>query len=488
MNSERPAKGTAAERTVDPTAEPTPTRLDSPDSDPHALSQPRPGGVPASNVTLDLGGSAQSRLDADVDREIDTELIGSGLDTFQILSLLGRGGMGRVYLAWHYRLERLCALKVIAPELARFEPRRLEMFFSEARAAAQLVHPHVVTVHSLGHDRGYHFIEMEYVKGHSLHELATRPEPLPVERACRIVAQTAQALAAAHERSLVHADVKPDNVLVRDQGWAKLSDFGLARAKSASGGGSGGGEGGGSPSPLVGTPPFMAPELFARAAPHVASDIYALGATLFTALVGHPPFQPATLAEAHALHERAPPPSPSAERGEVPSDLDELVRAMLAKRPADRPGGCDQLAEALGEIADRLTDPGQVIAAAMKGLDATWSEEAGRFALDIPLGGGRHQVVYAELLEAQSAARQLLSFWTPCAPAAGGHDRFVLELNGRLPFGAVSIRAWRGCPYYVMVENHPRGTLDVATVRAAVRHLAQAADEVEQRIIGLDSH
>lgn len=427
--------------------------------------------------TVDLGSDANLSLPPQSGNELDEDLIGSRLDIYQVLSLLGAGGMGRVYLAWHERLERLCALKVIAPELVRFEPHRLDMFFREARTAANLQHPNIVTVHSLGHDRGYHFIEMEYIGGTSLREMVAPGMPMNFGLAIQLVAQVASGLATAHERNLIHADVKPDNVMVTPTLIAKLTDFGLARAKAAPKGSPG----------LVGTPSFMAPELYAGASPSVASDVYGLGVTLFSVLVGELPFVASSVVEMERCHREGAIPSLNAYRPSLPKRLDELISLMMAKDVNARPGCCRELSEELQQIANSLVELKTSVERAMRGLGVTWEQDGESFRFRVPLDGSRQQLVYADIVESDQAGEQLVSFWSPCAPVDESHFQFVLQLNGRLPYGAVSIRELAGRSHFVMLENHQRGTLDPEEIRAAVLHVARWADHVEHRITGLDS-
>src|SRR6516165_220450 len=187
-------------------------------------------------------------------RAADDRLIGRRVGSYRIESLLGRGSMASVYKAKHLGLHRDCALKIIDHDLVQDQPAVREQFWAEARAAANLVHPHVVTVHNLGSVDGCHFIEMEYVPGgQTLRESLVREGPLEPARAARLARQVVLALGAAHDSGLVHRDIKPANVLLTPDGRAKLADFGLVRRLDELT------EGG---APVAGTPSFMAPELF----------------------------------------------------------------------------------------------------------------------------------------------------------------------------------------------------------------------------------
>lgn len=390
--------------------------------------------------------------------------------------------MGRVYLGWHERLHRLCAIKIISPDLARFEPRLLQMFFAEARSAARLQHPNIVAIHSVGEDRSFPFIEMEYVDGLNLREVAELDPPCPPLKCARLGAQIASALSAAHARNLVHGDVKPDNVLVTHQSLAKLVDFGLARTLRE--------EQRDQHSRTVGTPGFMAPELFVAGTPNVATDVYALGTTLFHLLTRQLPYSAATLSEFQQAHAHAPVPEIRPLRPDVPEKLESLIQALLAKEPENRPGDCLDIAWQLHEFANALVDLRELIADALRDREIDWSGEEDQFTFRVLLPDHRRQVIHAEVNDADtpSGKHRILTFWTPCAPATEAHYRTVLDLNGRLPYGAFSIRNIAGQPYFVMVENHPRDTIDAPEIRAAVLHLAEWADYLERQITGRDIH
>lgn len=453
-----------------------------PDEDARASSIP-----PGERTTPSIDVANQTTVALGLPQHLPTvaaedALIGSQLDVYDVVSLLGQGGMGRVYKAWHRRLHRQSAVKVILPEIVQADPLRLEMFFAEARLAAKLQHPHVVAIHSLGEDAGYHFIEMEYVDGKSLFSLIEEFGRFNGLQSTQLMRQAALALVAAHQVGLVHGDVKPQNLMVKMAGnWeVKLGDFGLARAYSQ--------DRGWWKTRLAGTPAFMAPELFAGQPPTQASDIYALGATYFALLTGRTPFAAQTLTEMAQRHAEAPPPAASEERDDIPHDISELIQRMLAKDPDQRPLSNGDLPEALRKIETSLVDLEQLVAEAMTGVDAQWSFEK-TFRFDVPLVNGRRQILQGEVIDPQgSTGEQLFSLWTPCAPAKPEYYHEVLELNGKLDVGAISIRSWRGEPYFVMVENLHRGSVAPVEIRAAVLNLARAADGLELRLTGRDLH
>ena len=262
------------------------------------------------------------------ERDIEVDpLVGQRVGQYHIESIVGRGSMARVYKARHLGLGRHCALKVMDPALDVEQPGIRDQFWAEARAAANLIHPHVVTIHNLGSLESLHFIEMEYVAGGlTLRESLVREGPLEPLRATVLARQVALALQAAHDAGLVHRDVKPANVLLTSDGRAKLSDFGLVRRLDDLTKGS---------APLAGTPTFMAPELFRGTPASPQSDIYALGVLLFHTLSGRLPFIADNIHQIIQLHQHQPIPDIS-ETIIVPEALSAILNRCLAKSPSDR--------------------------------------------------------------------------------------------------------------------------------------------------------
>jgi YVTN family beta-propeller protein len=246
----------------------------------------------------------------------------------RITGVAGRGGMGVVYRAVQLDLDRAVALKLIAPQLAEDQSFR-ERFVRESRLAASIDHPNVIPIYYTGEEQGALYIAMRYVEGSDLRTLVRAAGHLGPERAAHIVAQVGSALDAAHERGIVHRDVKPANVLLGSQEHAYLTDFGLTkRISSASGQTHAGG--------WVGTLGFVAPEQIRGERVDARADVYALGCVLFHTLAGGPPYRrdsdEATL-WAH-LHEDAP--SLRASAPDAPPELQAVIDRALAKEPDER--------------------------------------------------------------------------------------------------------------------------------------------------------
>jgi len=266
-----------------------------------------------------------------VDRTVADPLIGRVLDgRYRIGPRIARGGMATVYEALDQRLDRVCAVKVMHSGLGDdhdFAAR----FVREARSAARLSHPNVVAVFDQGDDDGTLFLAMEYIPGHTLRDVIRKESPMPPAKALTLLEPVLSALAAAHAAGLIHRDVKPENVLLADDGRVKVADFGLARAVSAetqhtaTGG------------VLIGTVSYLSPELVVDGRADARSDVYAAGVLLYEMLTGRKPHEgesPIQVAYKH-VHEDVPP--PSHEVPGIPPYVDALVARATARDPQLRP-------------------------------------------------------------------------------------------------------------------------------------------------------
>ena len=268
-------------------------------------------------------------------------LIGRLVDgRYRVRARIARGGMATVYVATDMRLERRIALKVMHAHLSddsAFQSR----FIQEARAAARLADPHVVNVFDQGQDGELAYLVMEYLPGITLRELMREQKRLTVTQTITIMDAILSGLAAAHAAGIVHRDVKPENVLLAEDGRIKIGDFGLARATTANTA---------TGAQLLGTIAYLAPELVTRGTADARSDIYALGIMLYEMLVGEQPYQgeqPMQIAFQHATEQV---PRPSARNAGVPDQLDELVLWATAKSPDDRPMDAKEMLTRLREI------------------------------------------------------------------------------------------------------------------------------------------
>ncbi len=261
---------------------------------------------------------------------------------FTVVDRLGSGGMGEVYLVRNPRLERLDALKVLRPAFGGDDDSR-SRFLYEARLAATLHHPNIVTIYDAGEAESRLYIDMQYIDGPDLRRVLEREGRLRPARALAILGQIAAALDAAHMQGLLHRDVKPENMLLsRPAGYvdehAYLTDFGIgkfgddATSRTASG-------------EVVGTPAYLAPERQMGQADHRV-DVYSLGCVLYEVLVGKPPFEATSIPALWHAHASAPRPKPSEQDPSLPRFLDDVIARALALAPQDRFNSCGELVAA----------------------------------------------------------------------------------------------------------------------------------------------
>jgi serine/threonine protein kinase len=246
--------------------------------------------------------------------------------------------MGRVLEARDRRLRRTVALKQLLED-ARGNPVANQLFLREARAAASLNHPNIVTVYDVDEIDGSIYIAMEFLEGEGLDAILRKRGHLAPKDACRIGAQICSGLGFAHGHGLIHRDIKTSNLFLTNSRIVKIMDFGLAKFTAENRRARGG---------LGGTPQFMSPEQTTGAPVDHRSDLYSLGITLFHLLTGSVPFSGGDIAEQHRL---AVPPDPREIRPEVPEALARLIRALLAKRPEERPAEASWVGQRLTEGA-----------------------------------------------------------------------------------------------------------------------------------------
>ncbi|MCB1612236.1 MAG: serine/threonine protein kinase, partial [Xanthomonadales bacterium] len=266
---------------------------------------------------------------------------------YRVLSPLGRGGMASVYLAMQESVEREVALKIMAPQLSA-DPTFGERFLREARIAAKLHHRHVVSIFDVGVYNGFHYCTMEYLPGGPV--MRRGDKPLALKPALRCIREISMALHYAQEKGFIHRDVKPDNILLREDGTCVLGDFGIARAadsgtimtKTGS---------------VVGTPHYMSPEQLRGRAIDGRADLYSLGVVFFQLITGKVPFEASDSLAVGIMHMTAPIP-------QLPSEfkiLQPVLDRMLAKEPGDRYQTGGEIEAALAAIEKRLdagdTDP-----------------------------------------------------------------------------------------------------------------------------------
>src|SRR5882762_3083603 len=270
---------------------------------------------------------------------------------YRIKGELGRGGMGAVYLAEQPGLGREVAIKELIQSAAA-DPVALKRFLQEAQVMARTSHPNLVQVHDLELMGDANYIVLEFVRGKSLREWINRG-PIPLPQVFAVMHGVMQALDYAHRHAIVHRDMKPENVLLSDEGMVKVADFGIARLTDESGVGGTATKTG----TTVGTPQYMSPEQVASSKVDGRSDLYSAGIVFYELVAGQPPFTasdadgPFTLM---AKHVQAPPKPPSVHRPGLDMRLEEVILQSLSKRPEERFQTGQEFDDAVSRIADRL--------------------------------------------------------------------------------------------------------------------------------------
>jgi serine/threonine protein kinase len=281
---------------------------------------------------------------------------GFTLGQYRILDQLGQGGMGRVFKAEHVAMGRTVAIKVLAPQHTRTDKAR-QLFMREVRAAGRLMHPNIVTAHDANEVDGRHYLVMEYIDGPNLDQFVAERGPLPVGLACDIIRQAACGLEHAFEMGMVHRDIKPSNILLQRTGSTlssgcvvKVLDFGLARL-----GDTAGRTGSTTELPnntVMGTPDFLSPEQ-ARSLHlvDIRSDLYSLGCTFYFLLAGKVPFPGGTTIEKLIRQTKDEPTALEQLRPDIPLEVADILRCLMAKEPANRYQTPAELVEALAPFA-----------------------------------------------------------------------------------------------------------------------------------------
>lgn len=276
---------------------------------------------------------------------------------YKIIKQLGAGGTALVFKAQDLSLSRVVAIKVLRESLTN-DAEFLNRFQQEARAAANLTHPNIVTIHDFGIDGRRYYIVMEHIEGQNLKSLIRQGAPFSLDRTLTYTIQMCAGIGYAHRAGLVHCDVKPQNMLVTPEGRLKVTDFGIARALASI-------HPNESNDVVWGSPQYFSPEQAAGEAPTPSSDVYSIGVVLFEMLTGRLPFQAQDPQNLALMHVRTPPPAPSMYNPEIPEAMEQIAMKVLAKEPAARYRTADQL----GHILISYKEQGSTITTGQPTID-----------------------------------------------------------------------------------------------------------------------
>ncbi len=305
------------------------------------------------------------------------------LGNYLILEKLGQGGMGMVLKARHRRMDRIVALKILAPEVVE-DQEMMARFRREVKAAARLEHTNIVIAYDADEAHGTHFFVMQYIEGSDLSQIVKTKGPLPVAQALDCILQAARGLEFAHKNGVIHRDIKPANLLLDNGGTVKLLDLGLARIE----GDTGTNADLTSTGEVMGTVDYMAPEqaLDTRTA-DARSDVYSLGITLWYLLVGRPAYEGASLMRRLFAHREAPIPALQAVRDDIPDVVEALFRKMVAKQPAQRFQTMTEVIAAV-EACQHAEQPLALSGITSRTEDSKLSEFLGNFRDDSAIRSG----------------------------------------------------------------------------------------------------
>ena len=410
----------------------------------------------AVDVTVDSSSGATE--DTSGSTELPSEL--RNHPRYEILELIGRGGMGDVYKAQHKVMNRVVALKVIKPELVRNEAA-VARFQREVQAAAQLHHGKIVTAHDAEQAGNLHYLVMEFVDGVNLDEVVRDRGALPVAEACNYVQQAAEGLQHAHEHGMVHRDIKPHNLMLSPNGQVRILDFGLAGFATESALIDADSPDAGDDATtlphlttmgsVMGTPDYIAPEQARDAhSADIRADIYSLGCTLYYLLTGEPPHKSDSVVEKLKAHAEQEPEAIESIRVDVPDDLAQVVRRMMAKDPSERFQTPEEVADALAPFVDQhRTDGGD----AKNGQSSVGAATGPlRFAYRVLIVAGWLSIAAAILAVGN---RGWITFQYPewCAPWLTIGSMLSLPIGLMMLCAAAELRKLRRWPFVVCITS-----------------------------------
>lgn len=280
------------------------------------------------------------------DRSLQDTVLGS---RYRLIHQVGKGGMAYVYKAYDQMLERPVAIKLLRQDFSS-EPGFRDRFRQEARSAANLSHPNIVTVHDFGLDSAGVYIVMEYIAGTDLKTRIAELTRYPVQDGIKLMVQACSGLGYAHRAGIVHCDIKPQNLLVTSDQRLKITDFGIARALSTL-------EVESDPDVIWGSPQYFAPEQALGALPTPSTDVYSLGVVMYEVFTGHLPFEADSVEELIKMHQELPPTDPRQYTPDLPEELVLILMKVLSKEPSARYRTADQLGHILSNLLENKSNP-----------------------------------------------------------------------------------------------------------------------------------
>ena len=282
------------------------------------------------------------------DRSVRAEsFIGTEIGRYRVIDVLGTGSQGLVLNGLDGLLDRSVAIKLLGPDSARI-PMLRRQFMQEARTMAKLGHPNTVAIHDVGDHDGALYLVMEHCTGGTSYTLIKASGPLDLTRATRVLRDACKGLNAAHQRGMIHRDIKPDNILIDESGMAKLSDFGLVLAPNTT-------DIAGA-NHIIGTPHYMSPEQCSGGLVDHRSDLYAMGATWFHLITGQPPYHGSSdVREVLRHHRESPVPDPRGVIPDLPEDVASIISTAMAKNPSDRYQNASELLRDLDALLTSIS-------------------------------------------------------------------------------------------------------------------------------------
>lgn len=402
-------------------------------------------------------------------QEVAEHLRQATLGEYEILGELGRGGMATVYLAHEIALDRKVAIKVMSPALVHGDGM-IERFKREARTAASLSHPNIIPVYAVRETEHLLFFVMKFVQGRPLDSIIKEVGPLPIPMVKAILAQAGSAFGYAHRRGIIHRDIKPANIMIDDEGWAVVTDFGIAKVSETQGLTMTG--------MTVGTPTYMSPEQCMAQDVTGASDQYSLGVVGYEMITGRPPFTGGSMMTIMYGHFNEPPPAIPPLRPDCPLDLQLAIMQMLEKDPARRWPSVDEAVVGVGAQALSHDDPTrtQLVSLAREGAARTQAL-IGKMSTPLsPIPGSRSgpRVAAQGASGAKTAAAQpTVRTARPLPPQPSGTRKGLL-IGGGLGLvavlaGLLVIKPWQkpAPPVDVPASSAPSGTELAGTTPSA---------------------